>query len=548
MVPKALLDSTVRVRTSSRTGPAFIQLTNSQPISWYACGPTVYDVSHLGHARNYVSTDIMRRILSNHFGFDLSFAMGMTDVDDKIINKGLQAKCATMMDFILLANRYELEFFQDMDRLQVLRPHATLRVTEHIPEIIAFIQTLLDKGHAYQSKDGVYFKVSSIPADRVYDRFGCLGSEGADNEETLQSTAGHDKQDAKDFALWKCAPSDTAMAWSSPFGFGRPGWHIECSAMTFAHFGSKLDIHSGGIDLKFPHHTNEIAQSECHCSGRGDWVELWLHTGHLHIDGRKMSKSLKNFISIEDYFASKLTSSPSVDFRLYCLQHRYSTLLTYSADHILKAEAFRQRIAEQFLTIKVLRAATEVVDKRYSRKPTASSKLLEGMLSKTRADVSIALADDFDTPTALQCVQILINEANKYLDKVKQDVFARISGTCGEEVQPLEPLLAIEEYIRRLFSHSFGVELCMPISEVASSERDVDGFVSASVDFRTKIRTLAVDGLKAQKALKADKNLQMEVLFKQLLQECDGARNAMQVAGVQVDDLNHGLTKWKWKE
>jgi cysteinyl-tRNA synthetase len=245
----------------------------------------------LGHARTYVATDIIRRILTDHFGLTIDFAMGITDIDDKIINRCKELKQGSkttsaaneaMVDyreggFEQLATSFEYDFFEDMDALHVKRPNAVLRVTEHIPEIIEFINTLVKKGFAYATQDGVYFNIDRLPKEYQYDRFGCVPPTVAEIESqenntynpstvcvtTASSSGGtvlpKTKKDPRDFALWKLSPP-ADPAWDSPWGRGRPGWHIECSTMTTAYFGEDLDIHSGGIDLQFPHHTNEIAQ------------------------------------------------------------------------------------------------------------------------------------------------------------------------------------------------------------------------------------------------------------------------------------------------
>lgn len=168
----SLKEHVVTVKTSE-IGAKPVLLDRLTPLTWYACGPTVYDVAHLGHARNYVATDIIRRILTKHFGYQVNFAMGITDVDDKIIKKGKEKNCSSLQDFLLLAYNYELEFFRDMDQLNVERPHATLRVTEHIPDILQFIERLVDKKHAYIAKDGVYFDMNSLPRQYNHDKFGC---------------------------------------------------------------------------------------------------------------------------------------------------------------------------------------------------------------------------------------------------------------------------------------------------------------------------------------------------------------------------------------
>lgn len=240
------------------------------PLTWYACGPTVYDVAHLGHARTYVTTDIIRRILINIIGFRVNFAMGVTDVDDKIINKGKNQSLTNLHEIIQLARNYEYEFLEDMEHLNVLKPDCILRVTEHVQEIIEFIEQLLQKKHAYVSDDGVYFDMTSLKQNFYYDRFGCVPHvdfnalhENIEEYRTLviddEEPKSHHKRNQRDFALWKFSLGST-IGWQSPWGVGRPGWHIECSAMTYNYFGKQLDIHSGGIDLKFPHHTNEIVQ------------------------------------------------------------------------------------------------------------------------------------------------------------------------------------------------------------------------------------------------------------------------------------------------
>lgn len=238
-----------------------LDLNDRKEITWYACGPTVYDSAHLGHARTYVATDILRRIICDYFKVPLKFAMGITDIDDKIIKKGKEKNFVNNEDFRKLAADLEIEFLQDMDALNVRRPDAILRVTEHIPDIITFVNNLIEKKHAYVAGDGVYFDLSSMPSIQKYDKFGCANVAEAEEEDNITAEASDrvTKRNPRDFALWKITnPSDPG--WSSPWGYGRPGWHIECSAVTHSYFGEELDIHSGGVDLKFPHHTNEIAQ------------------------------------------------------------------------------------------------------------------------------------------------------------------------------------------------------------------------------------------------------------------------------------------------
>jgi len=275
---------------------------------WYACGPTVYADAHVGHGRTYVALDMLRRLTEHLTATPVVFQMGITDVDDKII----AAAAAAKKDPASFARKYEARFMVDMGALGVRPPSLCTRVTDHIPQIISYIDTIIRHGLAYAAADGVYFDVAAMGS-----RYGKLRPSAhhgelapPDSADGLVSqTYEHAKRDRRDFALWKLsAPSsstDRTAEWDSPWGRGRPGWHIECSAMTHAALGQHLDFHAGGVDLAFPHHCNEIAQAEAHagtCAAVGQlaepWVRHWLHTGHVHIDGRKMSKSLKNFITV----------------------------------------------------------------------------------------------------------------------------------------------------------------------------------------------------------------------------------------------------------
>ena len=252
----------------------------------------------------------MRRVIEARVSVPPLFTMNITDIDDKILTAANEVAESP----IDLARRYELEFWEDMDSLNCLRPHVVARVTERVEsDIVPYIQTLVDKGVAYDTEDGIYFDVKSFS-----EKFGHFSKYGKlsphSTTEHAEETDGV-KRDQRDFVLWKKRKSNESVYWESPWGEGRPGWHIECSAIIESiqrqfdethHFS----VHAGGVDLKFPHHTNEIAQAEAH--GEGEWINHWVHTGHLHIDGLKMSKSLKNFISIRD-FLDKYDMSSSIE-------------------------------------------------------------------------------------------------------------------------------------------------------------------------------------------------------------------------------------------
>ena len=263
-------------------------------VRMYVCGITPYSPSHLGHARCYLAFDMVHRWLEAS-GYDVDYVQNFTDIDDKI----LDISDSEGVEYSVVANRNIDEYLEVMDAMNVLRADHYPRVTETIPEIIDMVSTLVDKGHAYVGDDGVYFEIDTAP-----EKFGQLTGQtlemvragaGGRVEDT-----GSGKRDHRDFALWKLAkPGEPS--WDSPWGTGRPGWHIECSAMSLKHFGEQFDIHGGGHDLRFPHHEAEIFQSEC-CTGNEPVVGHWMHNGFVNVDGEKMSKSLGNFWTIRDAF------------------------------------------------------------------------------------------------------------------------------------------------------------------------------------------------------------------------------------------------------
>ncbi len=304
--PMELLDKIHPIRLTNsltRTKTRFIP-SNPSRILWYQCGPTVYAESHMGHARTYVHLDIVRRIVSDYFGYNVILCQNITDIDDKIILRSHERQ----IPFLDLAAKYEAEFFEDMNRLGVKLPDLITRVSEYVPEIIEYVDGLIKKGYAYESNGSVYFNTRAF--ESCGHKYGKLMPEQIGNSDLLAEgegalTANDDKQNPTDFVLWKKTKThESGMiepSWVSPWGNGRPGWHIECSVMskcaTEKLGGGLLDIHCGGVDLKFPHHENEIAQSEG-CLDSHQWINYWMHTGHLNIQGFKMSKSLKNFITI----------------------------------------------------------------------------------------------------------------------------------------------------------------------------------------------------------------------------------------------------------
>ena len=273
--------------TMTRKKEEFVPIEEGK-VRIYVCGPTVYNFFHLGNARPFVVFDTLRKYLE-YKGYEVKFVQNFTDVDDKIINKAREEGVTAPE----ISEKYIREYFKDAEALNVKRATVHPQVSQHIPEIITFVQTLIDKGYAYEADGDVYFST------RKFKDYGKLSGQNIDDLEAgARIAVGEVKKDPLDFAVWKARKTEDEIAWESPWGMGRPGWHIECSAMSKKHLGDTLDIHAGGQDLQFPHHENEIAQSEC-CNGC-TFSNYWMHNGYITIDNEKMSKSLGNFFTVRD--------------------------------------------------------------------------------------------------------------------------------------------------------------------------------------------------------------------------------------------------------
>ena len=273
--------------TLTRKKEEFVPIKEGE-VSIYVCGPTVYNYFHIGNARPFVVFDTLRKYLE-YRGYKLKFVQNFTDVDDKIINRAREEGITAAE----VSEKYIEEYYKDAAALNVRKADVHPKVSEHIPDIIDFVKTLIDKGYAYEADGDVYF------ATRKFDEYGKLSRQNIDDLEAgARIAVGEVKKDPLDFALWKARKTEDEIAWESPWGMGRPGWHIECSAMSKKHLGETIDIHAGGQDLQFPHHENEIAQSEC-CNGV-PFAHYWMHNEYININGIKMSKSLGNFKTVRD--------------------------------------------------------------------------------------------------------------------------------------------------------------------------------------------------------------------------------------------------------
>lgn len=406
MYPLQILNSLTRTKTR------FIPV-DKERITWYQCGPTVYAESHVGHARTYVSLDVVRRIMKDYLGYNIILCQNVTDIDDKIILRSSERG----INFRDLASKQEADFFEDMASLGVPLPDIVTRVSEYIPEIVAYIEKLITNGVAYAASGSVYFNTNAF--EQKGHIYGKLVPEQKGNSDLLAEGEGalsvnDDKLNPSDFVLWKKrkehADGMVEPYWESPWGNGRPGWHIECSAMSSCALdrfgGGNLDIHAGGVDLKFPHHENEIAQTEGY-QGCRQWVNYWLHTGHLNIKGFKMSKSLKNFITIRQ----ALETHTSRQIRFCFLLHKYNAPMDYGDGTMSQAVVIEKIFAEYFHNVKATLRRLGVSGSQYL---SAREHALITCLETAKSSVNDALMDDFDTPRAVTALLELMRECNRY--------------------------------------------------------------------------------------------------------------------------------------
>ena len=367
-------------------------------VRMYVCGPTVYDYTHLGHARTYIAFDVIRRYFE-HRGYTVLMVMNFTDIDDKIIRRANE----TGEDPKELAEKFLRFFLEDMKALKVKPADIYPRVTEHIDEIIEFVRKLQEKGYAYEGSDGVYFEVQKF---KDYGKLSGIKLE--ELRKGARVEPGEGKKNPEDFALWKKAKPGEPK-WESPWGEGRPGWHIECSTMSTKYLGESFDIHGGGNDLIFPHHENEIAQTEA-CTGH-EWVKYWLHTGFLMVNGEKMSKSLGNFVTIREMLKRY---DPEV-IRLFVLQRHYRSPLDYTEEGMEHAKNNLQRL---YNTLENIRVAMEKAEISF-RWEEPEFKAYEAIRDARRKFYD-AMDDDFNTAEAMKAVFEASNAVNRYLTEVER--------------------------------------------------------------------------------------------------------------------------------
>lgn len=599
----------------TRTKTEFTTLIPNQ-ITWYSCGPTVYTHSHMGHARNYVSTDINRRILQDYFGYNIKFIQNVTDIDDKIIiaarhehifeqevtNKfttinqelkdlvesalksyiaknlpefteelsnfgkwsdsvDVQAQAAINPKFPMyvkaskdafnaLASGSDLETFltsvkdvtmpyldtkygssindpkvfqklprywenkynDDMAKLNVLPSTITTRVSEYVPDIIEYVVKIIDNGFAYATKDGsVYFDTIKFENSKnhVYAKLQPWNKGDMslinDGEGSLTHTEQDTKKNPADFALWKSSKPGEPK-WASPWGEGRPGWHIECSVMASDIAGQTMDIHSGGVDLCFPHHDNELAQSEAYYDNK-QWVNYFLHNGHLHIQGQKMSKSLKNFITIQE----ALENFTSRQLRLVFAMNAWEKTIDFKDSFVKEVKSYESTVSKFFTTVRALNNdyKHKLSEGKFISKRLSSVELkLYDDLTEAQKEVHEAFCDNLSTPQALRSIQELISKANNYIQ------------TSGQETR-IEPLVAISTWICKILS-SIGFETrtdglgWVDEAEATNGGSSVEDiampYVKALSTFRDTVRNLAINKEELSKILTASDAIRSDLI------------------------------------
>jgi cysteinyl-tRNA synthetase len=387
------------VKLHNTLGRKMTDLAPLEPghVRMYTCGPTVYNVVHIGNLRTFVFEDVLRRHLLAR-GYRVTQIMNLTDVDDKTI-RGAQEEGVSLPEFTA---KYIESFFRDIRRLNVQPAEKYPKATDHVPEMIALIEKLRDRGHTYETEGSVYFKIATFPP---YGRLSQIDLSQTRRGERVAEDE-YEKEDVRDFALWKGAkPGEPS--WPSPFGAGRPGWHIECSAMSMKYLGQHFDIHSGAVDNIFPHHENEIAQSE---AATGEtFVEIWLHAEHLVVDGEKMSKSKGNFYTLDDVLARR---DDAAAVRYLFLSVPYRRKLNFTWDALAGAAAAVDRIRSAAARIEEVAGAGV-------EKPGSFDAARRG--EKLREEFDAAMDDDLNTSEALGALFPYLRDVNTAIDEGSLD-------------------------------------------------------------------------------------------------------------------------------
>lgn len=445
---------------------------DSNAIRAYFCGPTVYDQPHLGHARAYVVFDVLVRLL-RYLGYKVIYARNITDIDDKIINKAREENSSPFE----VADKYYREFYDATSALNILPPNIEPRATAHIPEIIEFIRKLIEKGYAYETPDGVYFRV------RKFKGYGKLSKR--DVNEMLAGARVEPspyKEDPLDFALWKKAKPNEP-SWPSPWGPGRPGWHIECSTMVLKHLGETIDIHGGGEDLIFPHHENEIAQSEA--LTEKPFARVWFHVGLLIVKGEKMAKSLKNFVTIKE----ALEKYDSETIRLFLLNANYRKQLEFSWEKLEETEAL---LDELYRALFLVEYGTEYPKSEYERAegPKSGHDVSEFAM-RMKQQFLEALCDNLNFVDAIKILREIAGYIIQRADTLPKSDLLTLAGLLRELGGILGILQeSLKERIYEKKRRGKSIERIIPpgyVAEVEGSEF-IEKLIRLIIDIRSELR------------------------------------------------------------
>lgn len=452
----------------------------------YVCGPTVYDYFHIGNARPFVMFDAFRRYLQ-YRGYQVRFVMNLTDIDDRIIQRANELG----VDSHAVALKYTQAFFEDIQKLGVYPADVYPKATEHIPQIIQLISTLIAKGMAYESNGDVVFDIAKF---QNYAKLS--GKKLEDLEAGHRVAVGESKHSPLDFVLWKGMKPGEPW-WESPWGKGRPGWHIECSAMSMTYLGESFDIHAGGLDLIFPHHENEIAQSEA-ATGK-PFVKYWMHNGFIDIDGEKMSKSLGNFKTAR----AILQKFPTTAIRLFFLMKHYRGPIDFSEEALQNALKARERLSLAYQQLQ-RRLGTETHMPVPEKITGAELQSFLAAIQKARTDFIAALDDDFNTAQGMAAVFELVREVNRWSERAK---------LSAEE-------LAVLAEAKQLFEEW---NVVLGVIDAGSSEVDQSRFES--------VMQLV---LELRQTLRAEKNFKLADLI----------RDRLKASGVIIEDGAAG-SRWR---
>jgi cysteinyl-tRNA synthetase len=463
-----------------------LQPVHKGEVRIYTCGPTVYDFAHIGNFRTFVFQDILRRFLRSA-GYRVLQVMNLTDVDDRIIANATAAK-VTLREY---TEKYIEAFLEDMRSLNLEMPEELVRATDHIDDMVALIERLTKKGFTYPSDGSIYYRIAKFPDYGKLSKIDVSGMKAGARADTDR----YEKADVRDFALWK-APKPGEFFWETPVGPGRPGWHIECAAMSMKYLGETLDIHTGGIDLAFPHHENEIAESEA-ATGK-QFAKLWMHAEHLIIEGEKMSKSLGNFYTLRDLFAKGYKPSA---VRFLLLSVPYNRQLNFTMDGLKQADSSVERMRNF-----VARLKTEKFG-------AGSNPEMPKRAAEAEHDFDAALADDLNTAVALAAVFDLIRDVNTAMDR-------------GQFLQKDAPRL---------------VASMEKFDDILAVLKDDDAERLANLGFGPSKPRMAAEEVEAlieeRQAAKKRRD------FKR----ADEVRKQLADSGIIVEDVKDGTVRWKYK-